>query len=188
MRFLIKLCSFALLYLLSRQLQVDAISNGRVAGNGYPWIGILRTDSPLGDYGGLFCTGTIIAPTLVLTAGRTFHIISHLVFKICVDCLTRWKTNYNKIAAVFDQSVLTNGLGGQRSTAKQIYFHPSFNQADRLTDLNTIGIDIALIELKTPIRLSAYPPLAFQGPVKPGSTVQAIGYVPLNKKLPYHLH
>lgn len=77
--------------------------------------------------------------------------------------------------AVFDQPVLTEGLGGQRSKAKQIHYNPRFNAAALKSNMDFLGIDIALVELETPIQLAAYPPIAHESHVKAGSTVQAIG-------------
>lgn len=166
--------SVTLLLAVSKVYARNTIVNGRPAGNGYPFVGILRNMNGMqGDSGAQFCTCSLIAPTLVITAARRFLYHTFSDQYTFLDCLV--DKNPTNIMAVFNKAVLSE-QGGLRSQAKQIYINPNNVRAiNGLVNTAQLGIDVALLELQTPINMNRYLTLAYQNLAQVGSTVQAIG-------------
>lgn len=95
-----------------------------------------------------------------------FDFVSLGSIDLYIDCFNNRPSE--KVIAVLDQPVLSDGTGGQRSRVKQKTNHPTFNTGRG-------GLDVTLLELETPIQLKYYPSLADRSSLSAGSTVFATG-------------
>src|ERR1044071_3924619 len=111
------------------------------SGEEWPWAAFILAADRKGE--GFSCTGTVIAPTLVLTAGH------------CVeDILTGRKTPLPQYAVVTGSSDVRDAAVRQVSKVRRAIVFPHFNRFK-------VHGDAAVLELKTP---TTAPPLALATP------------------------
>ncbi|MBB4688485.1 S1 family peptidase [Amycolatopsis jiangsuensis] len=119
-----------------------AVIGGTAADQPYPYVVSLHTSS-----GELFCAGSLIAPSWVVTAAH---------------CLSPEKP------ATISLRVGTNdaGQGGETPKAAEFVLSPHFDAANQTGDLG-------LIRLAEPVRAT---PVAIGGTAAPGSDVRLLGW------------
>jgi len=125
------------------------------AGRGWDAVGRLN----LG--GDSFCTGTLIAPDLVLTAA---HCLYSKVSGVMIDLgeiefLAGWR----------------NGRAAAYRAVSRAIVHPNYRYDDR-DKVARIGWDIALVELSQPIRLATVQPFALGSGPRIGEAVGVVSY------------
>jgi hypothetical protein len=144
---------------------IHAITNGQPDGNGHPYVGILvfyvhnSSDQLVPAW---FCSGSLIAPTVVLTAGH------------CTD-------GAEAAQAWFNQSIAGTGFpdtGGVTATKDNIHTHPEFswNWHDIL---RWESIDTGVVVLSEPVELADYAELPTAGLVdtlRMRTNVDIVGY------------
>ncbi|OYU38340.1 MAG: trypsin [Pseudorhodobacter sp. PARRP1] len=142
---------------LPAMAQESPLVSLQTANDSKGWNAVGRIN--LGDRG--FCTGTLIAPDLVLTA-------AHCLFD-------------KETGARFDARDL-HFLAGLRNGRAEAYrdvaravAHPdyAYSGAD---DLDRTAYDVALLELDQPIRLPSIQPIAVTGPPALGDQVGVVSY------------
>jgi secreted trypsin-like serine protease len=115
----------------------DAITNGQEdVGNDYPFVGLLAFYDSDGEYVHR-CTGTLISPTVVLTAAH---------------CTDGTATAYAYFSVEVPDDFRENPTGISGAT----YTHPDYNP-------NTLTPDVGVVVLEEPVTLSEYPVLAPEG-------------------------
>ena len=155
-RLLAIVASATLLSLLP--ISASAITNGRVdRNNKYPFVGLLAFHEADGTYLHR-CTGTLLSPTVVLTAAH------------CTDG-TSLVYAYFRIEVPGDFRENPTGVTGTPHTS------PSYNP-------NTLSNDVGVVVLDDPVQLARYPTLAPEGFLSElkrahelkGATFVAVGY------------
>jgi hypothetical protein len=152
---------------------VGAITWGQPDGNGHPHVGTLLYRRVNGLY--YSCTGTLLSPTVMLTAG-------HCVEDSGVENLQTWvnfdpeitfegRSNYPSLIAYLDAEWIKT---------KDVIPHPQYN--DYMEFPNTY--DVGIVILAKPVYTSTYgklPPLGFldtlvKGEGKEAKRFKAVGY------------
>jgi secreted trypsin-like serine protease len=126
--------------LLAVAVPVAAITNGDLDGEDHPFVVLVVAD--VGD-GGWRCSGTLLTPTVVLTAG---HCVSNLPDTTPIDAMR-----------VFTESDVDNGdnsypeAGNNSVEAVEWYPHPSYE-----IDGPWFMFDVGVVILAEPILLGEY--------------------------------
>jgi len=113
------------------------------------------------DFGRGFCTGTLIAADLVLTA-------AHCLFD--ADTGTRMPE-----AAIRFNAGLRNGRPEALRTVRRSVVHPDYRYGTP-DDLGRVRSDLALLELDRPIPSGTIVPVPAHGGVRPGDVVRVVSY------------
>lgn len=122
------------------------------------WEAVGRLDTGAG-----FCTATLIAPDLVLTA-------AHCLFDGPEDSATR-----RPDAALSFNAGLRNGYAVAHRGIRKSILHPDYTYGSP-DDLNRIRTDMALLQLDRAILEQTIRPIATRGSVGPGDVVQVVSY------------
>ncbi|TNF20116.1 MAG: trypsin-like serine protease [Rhodobacteraceae bacterium] len=129
--------------------------NSGIEGRG--WEGVGRVD--FGSEG--FCTGVLVAPDLVLTAGH---------------CLYD-KTSGLRFEApeIRFNAGLRNGRASAYRAVKHAVLHPRY-RFTRTTDASQVRNDVALLQLAHPIRTSEVLPFGTAERPAPGAAISVVSY------------
>ena len=121
------------------------------------WVAVGRLDNREGG----FCTGTLIAPDVVLTA-------AHCVYDLDSGVLMGTGT-------MTFRAGLTRGQSAAERAVVQVVPHEGFNPKEGLNAENVIH-DVALLRLETPIPVQEVPPFVVHaGPIEKGP-VSTVSY------------
>lgn len=116
-----------------------------------------------------FCTGALIAPDLVLTA-------AHCMF----DPYSGKQLSPSKITFM---AGWRQGRAAAHRKARRVVLHPGYNHTGK-ADFDTVGHDIAIVELDLPIRNSNIQPFGRASRPGVGTQVKVVSYARERAEMP----
>lgn len=155
-RFLISL-AFSIIGAASAQAQTSALQSLETGNDVRGWEAVGRLDID----GKGFCTGTLIAPDLVLTAAHCMY-----------ETNGGQAVDFSRISFL---AGLRNGRAEATRTIRTAIVHPSYdNRSDTTSDI--VRYDVALLQLNQPIRNSRIEPFEISTSLLRGSQVGVVSY------------
>lgn len=153
----------ALGLLLAIVIPVAAITDGELDGDGHPFVGIMVADDAAGNP--LWrCSGTLISPTLFLTAGH------------CTEAPAARATVWFETDLHAADDLYGYPRGGDTSIDGNVYVHPNF-QSDAF-----YLYDVGIVVLDEPVYTDQYGSLPYAGQLdalkngKQGAYFTSVGY------------
>jgi hypothetical protein len=143
----------ALLMFLFATVPVAAVTNGQPDDNGHPYVGLVFNDEG-------FCSGTLIAPTVFLTAGH---------------CTWFFEVSGTPVVVTFDPYPSSQSTFYQ---AEAVYTHPSFciACAPGLPGFDAYDVGVVILaEAVTDVGFGVLPEAGIAAELK-GATLTAVGY------------
>jgi hypothetical protein len=149
-----------------------AVTFGTPDGNGHPFVGTILFQRPDGFYS---CTGTLLSPTVMLTAGHcteeggVSNVRTWVKFTPQIQFSTGCHGNLTCLVNYFDNPA----NGWIKGTA---YPHPDYDDFNQFPATYDVGV----IKLSTPVSMPTYgtlPTLGFLATVKPAdNSFTVVGY------------
>lgn len=145
-----------------------AVTNGQPDGDDHPYVGLLVFDFAPGQPGWR-CSGALISPTVVLTAGHCTE--GAVAARIWFD---------ENVSAVWDDPAGEYPFGGSTSTEGTAYTNPGFGPGDQSNGLPGFSMrDVGIVVLDEPVYMDEYAELPDAGLVdtlKNKTDVDFVGY------------
>ncbi len=145
---------------------LGAITNGHPDGNGHPYVGVLVDDYETPGYYQRFCTGTLVAPTLVVTA-------AHCLLAMVDDQV--WLS----FDPIYQPGVSTLIHGTGYAAVDPTIFRGT-NGAGTKYGHSDLANDIAVVHLDSPAPVTTFGELPTAGQLSTlnlkGTTFTAVGY------------
>ena len=139
---------------------LHGITYGRPDGNDHPYVGFLLFYAPDGNggYVGWYCTGALLSPTVVLTAGHCTEGAEFARVSFNTDVVSGWP----------DDAIMGTP-----------YTHPEFSWNWPQGLLGWQGVDTGVVRLQEPVDLQEYAQLPEPGladTLRMGTPIDVVGY------------